>query len=133
VGVESEWVERLLAEAADDPAHRPALEAALMEATVWVFGTVDPPPVAGHALPGDAIALVDFEDDVGRVVPFFTSETGLRESLQELPDTDPQSINLAARDLFDLTRGERLLCNPHSAYATYFLPDEIAALLDGSS
>lgn len=124
-------LERLLAAAAGDPAQRPEFTDALLDADVYVLGTVEGDIVDGVVPAGASMGIASIDDEDGPLTPFFTSEQPLQEYLAARPGTDPRFVRLGCRALFEMTRGSRLVLNPFSAYGKMFLPDEVAALIAG--
>lgn len=124
-------LERLLAAAAQDPAQRPAFAAALLDSQVYVLGLVEGDVVGGVAQTGTSVRLLTVSDREGPITPFFTSERMVQATLAALPGTDPRYVRLGCRTLFEMTRGSRLVLNPHGPHGKVFLPDEVAALLSG--
>lgn len=118
-------VEKLLAEAANDPAAAPAFVTALLESTVIVPGTAS----------GDRTAnLADLlGPGRGSVQPFYTSEARLSETVDVVPGFERHFLALPCRMLWQMTRGATLVLNPHSTHGKEFLPGEIAQLLDGAA
>ncbi|MBZ8143382.1 endopeptidase IV, partial [Rubrivivax gelatinosus] len=119
-------LERALREAATDPARRPAFFELLLQSTVFVVGRSEGP--AGEALlaPGEGVALQEWRKGDGTsVIPFFTTLKGL----QRATPRDVPYLAMAARGLFELTRGATLTLDPMSVYGKEFAPDEVAALL----
>jgi hypothetical protein len=125
-------LERRLAAAATDPAERPAFARALLESEVFVLGTLDRPTVGGAAQPGTAMKLVTWTDHGGPTTPFFTSEATLQPALASRPESDPRFLRMKSRDLFAMTKGQRLVLNPYGANGKVYEPDEVAALLAGN-
>jgi SseB protein N-terminal domain/SseB protein C-terminal domain len=123
-------LERLLEAAARDPAERPAFTQALLEAEVLVLGRLDGGLVEGPIV-GESLQLFHLFDADGAIAPFFTSTWMLDATLQTRPDVDPHQVKLRCRELWMLTRGMRLVLNPHGPYAKVFAPAEIEAYLDG--
>lgn len=118
-------LEALLAAAAADRSHAPAFLTALLESTVIVAGTVADDGMA---------TLADLLDaDGSSVQPFYTSEERLRETLAVVPTFERNTLALPCRVLWQMTRGARLVLNPHSAHGKEFLPGEIGQLLDGEA
>ena len=124
--------ERLLATAARDPAERPAFARAILDSDVFVLGSTDRPTVGGIAQAGTLLRLVTISDDEGPVTPFFTSEAMIQAMLAARPGTDPQSLRLRCRALFEATRPSRLVLNPYGPHGKTFLPGEVDALLAGT-
>lgn len=124
-------IERLLVAAADDPAQRPAFSRALLDAEVYVLGSLDRPTVAGEAQSGTSMNAVTWADEDGPITPFFTSETALQQTLAARPGTDPRFLRLKTQDLFLMMRGHRLVLNPDGPGGKIYLPGEVEALLAG--
>lgn len=124
-------LERLLAAAAQDPVQRPVFAAALLESQVYVLGNVEGDVVGGVAQTGASVRLLSLADQDGPITPFFTSEPMLQATLATRPGTDPRFVRLGCRVLFEMTRGSRLVLNPHGPHGKVFLPDEVTALLSG--
>jgi hypothetical protein len=140
-------LERLLAVAARDPVEQPAFMQALLGSDVYVLGVLDPPPVDGVAQVGSNARLVGMTGqelagltgeqfvgmagEQGRITPFFSSESMVQATLAAWPGTDPDLLRLGCRALFELTKGDRLVLNPHGPHGKVFVPDEIDALLRG--
>jgi type III secretion system (T3SS) SseB-like protein len=129
-GEESLWVERLLGEAIEDSAHRPAFFKALLGATVWILGSVHPEPIGGVVAPGSTLDVLNLEDDDGSLLPFYTSESAVQATLDTAPALATRTVALLAQTFFDMTRGARLICNPHNDYSWYFDASDIEELLD---
>ena len=122
-------LERMLAAAAQDSAERPAFAEALLASEVYVLGSLDVPTVAGVAQPGTNARLVHFSDVEGQFVPFFTSEAAIRSSLAVRAGTSPSYLRFQCRELFEMTKGARLVLDPDSPYGKKYLPAEIESLL----
>lgn len=126
-------VEELLAAASRDAASRPAFYEALLDADIYVIGvsrsdTVENDPMTVEE--GSHLELQNWHDAEGATyLPFFTSLSVLSEAL----DSETPYITMTARDLFELTRGTRLILNPTHAPAKEFLPSEIDRLLSTGS
>ncbi|VXB48103.1 enhanced serine sensitivity protein SseB C-terminal domain-containing protein [Plantibacter sp. T3] len=118
-------IEALLAAAADDRSNAPAFLTALLESTVIVAGTVTDDGMA---------TLADLLDSDGSSVqPFYTSKARFQETLQVVPSFEQHLLALPCRVLWQMTRGARLVLNPHSTHGKEFLPGEVAQLLDGEA
>lgn len=116
-------LEQLLAQAASEPAHRPAFFHALLDADVWVLGYSHDRQLTADS----ALDLTHWEKaDGSTVIPFFTSE----HALTSVSEPEAPWIKLPARTLFELTRGESLFLNPKLETGKEFSAVEIAALLD---
>jgi hypothetical protein len=121
-------LERMLVAAAQDPAERPAFTLALLASEVYVLGSLDVPTVDGVAQPGTNAQLVNFSDDDSPFVPFFTSELTMHASLAARAGTKPNYLRLQCRELFELTKGARLVLDPDSPNGKKYLPAEIESL-----
>jgi SseB protein N-terminal domain/SseB protein C-terminal domain len=119
----------MLVAAAQDPAERPAFAHALLASEVYVLGDLDTPTVDGVAQPGTGAKLVNFSDAEGQFHPFFTSEAALQSSLAVRTSSSPNYLRLGCRQLFEMTKGARLVLNPDNPYGKQYLPAEIASLL----
>lgn len=118
-------LETALVAAAKDEAARPAFYEILLRSTVLVVPVGEPPEVVDGVAPRDTtLSLANIPINGQPHIPFFSSEERLT------PGT--QFLGLAAKVLFEVTRGSHLVLNPGSDYGKVFLPTEVAALLDGS-
>ena len=124
-------LERLLAAAAVDPAERPAFSSALLASEVYVLGTVDGDIVDGVVPAGAKLNLRGGNDASGPYTAFYTSEDTLSLTLSRHPEADRRFVRLNLRTFLEVAQGSRLLLNPDSPYGKEFLPDEIAALIEG--
>ncbi|WP_241606759.1 enhanced serine sensitivity protein SseB [Rosenbergiella epipactidis] len=116
-------LEKLLAQAATEPAHRPAFFQALLDADVWVLGR----SVAQQLTADSGVELTHWEKADGEsVIPFFTSE----QMLNEVCESGEPWVKLPVKTLFELTRGDNLFLNPKCSTGKEFSASEIAALLD---
>lgn len=116
-------LEKLLEQAAIEPAYRPAFFQALLTADAWVLGRSEDT----HFTADSALDLTHWEkSEGGRVIPFFTSE----QALTSVCVPEAAWLRLPVRTLFEITRGERLFLNPKLATGKEFSALEIAALLD---
>ncbi|MBT0728135.1 enhanced serine sensitivity protein SseB [Rosenbergiella australiborealis] len=116
-------LEKLLEQAATEPAYRPAFFQALLDADVWVLGrSVD------HTLTAEStVELTHWEKADGEsIIPFFTSE----QVLSEVCESGEPWVKLPVKILFELTRGNNLFLNPKCRTGKEFSASEIAALLD---
>jgi hypothetical protein len=127
----SKEIERLLASAAQDPAQRPAFAKAILDAEVYVLGSLDQPTVEGVAQEGTSMRLLTWSDGDGPITPFFTSEAALQRALAARPGSDPHFLRLRGRDLFGMVKGRRLVLNPQGPSGKVYLPDEVEALVAG--
>ncbi len=116
-------LEKLLEQAATEPAHRPAFFQALLDADVWVLGR----SVEQQLTADSGVELTHWEKADGQtVIPFFTSE----QVLNEVCESGEPWVKLPVRTLFELTRGDNLFLNPKWRSGKEFSASEIAALLD---
>lgn len=120
-------LETLLRLAATEPAHRPEFYQLLLESPLWVLGHTDNGVDGEQQVEsGSAITLQHWETASQQTtIPVFTS----LEAMQQSIDEDESFLQLAARDLFEMTLGEVLILNPDATYSKELLPEEISALL----
>ena len=102
-----------------------------MEGEVWVLGFTNQPAIDGKAQPGTRLSVAGWRDDVGPVVPFFTSEETLQHSIARREGSERRSVRLGTRDLLEIVRGQRLVLDPDSDYGRTFTPEDVDALLEG--
>ncbi|MGY5955885.1 enhanced serine sensitivity protein SseB [Kosakonia sp. BK9b] len=116
-------LETLLAQAATEPAYRPAFFRTLLVSTVWVPGNA----AEGEAIVDDsALDLQHWEKDDGTsVIPFFTS----LEALQQAVEDEQAFVVMPARTLFEMTLGETLFLNAKLPTGKEFTPREISHLV----
>ncbi|AMO47751.1 SseB protein N-terminal domain-containing protein [Kosakonia oryzendophytica] len=116
-------LETLLAQAATEPAYRPAFFRTLLDSTVWVPGSA----AEGDAIADDsALDLQHWEKDDGTsVIPFFTS----LGALQQAVDDEQAFVVMPARTLFEMTLGETLFLNAKLSTGKEFTPREISHLV----
>ncbi|MEO3739412.1 enhanced serine sensitivity protein SseB [Kosakonia sp. WA-90] len=116
-------LETLLAQAATEPAYRPAFFRTLLDSTVWVPGSA----AEGDAIADDsALDLQHWEKDDGTsVIPFFTS----LDALQQAVDDEQAFVVMPARTLFEMTLGETLFLNAKLSTGKEFTPREISHLV----
>jgi hypothetical protein len=124
-------LERLLQAAATDPAARPAFTQALLASDVYVLGTYDGELVDGVVPSGGSLQLVMIDEHEDYVTPFFTSQDSLRRFVAAHPENDGPFVRIACRDLFERSRGMRLVLDPESPFGKFFVGDEVDALLSG--
>jgi flagellar biosynthesis/type III secretory pathway ATPase len=97
-----------------------------MKATVFVIGKHDGSAADGRLLPGATVSIQSWQDECGAAfTPFFSS----LEILQREISTPCEYLALPAKDLFVLTRGQRLILYAGGGFGKEFLPGEIADLL----
>jgi hypothetical protein len=122
-------LESLLAAAANEPSRAPAFISELLQSMVVVPGVVSQADGGGQA--------ATFPPLIGRdgapVQPFYTSEERFQETIAAIPGFEGRYIGLPCRAFWEMTRGARLVLNPHSAQGKEFLPEEVAHLLDGAA
>lgn len=126
-------LERLLVNAADDPASRPDFYRALLDSKVCVIGWIgDRQPDENEedefvAQGGEQLSIQHAQHEGREVIPIFTSE-------ERVAAYAPGStyVALLARDLLEMTGPQELLLNPGSPYGKHFTADEVRGLLDGS-
>ena len=124
---ESEW---MLAGVAQEDEHH-AFFHDLLASQVYVLGIPEVPTNDGVGQRGLNVQLVKFSDCEGFFVPFFTSEVAVHASLVARRGTRPNHLRLRCRDLFEMTKGSRLVLDPYSPNSKTYLPPEIEALLAG--
>jgi hypothetical protein len=124
-------LERLLVSAAQDPAERPAFARAILDAEVYVLGSLDRFTVQGLAQESTSMRLLTWSDGDGPITPFFTSEDALQRAIAARPGSDPHFLVLRARDLFGMVKDQRLVLNPHGPSGKVYLPSEVEDLLAG--
>lgn len=116
-------LETLLAQAATEPAHRPAFFRTLLESTVWVPGTA----AEGEQVVEDsALDLQHWEKEDGTsAIPFFTS----LEAMQQAVSGEQAFVVMPVRTLFEMTLGETLFLNARLPAGKEFTPREISHLI----
>jgi len=124
-------LERLLEAATGDPAARPAFTHALLDSDVYVLGTYDGELVDGVVGSGGSLQLVMIDEHEDYLTPFFTSEDALRRYLAKHPENDSPFLRVRCRELFERSKGMRLVLNPESPFGKFFVADEVDALLSG--
>jgi hypothetical protein len=118
-------LEAALKKATEDPAAGPVFYRELLDSKVLIIPAGERPRIVDGAVPADTrISIANVSFDGKPHVPFFSSE-------QRLPPRT-EYLLLAARDLFQITRGAHLVLNPGSSHGKQFLPEEVARLLDGT-
>ncbi|MTD37780.1 enhanced serine sensitivity protein SseB [Erwinia sp. CPCC 100877] len=116
-------LETLLAQAATEPAYRPAFFRTLLESRVWVPGTA---AEDGAFSADSAVDLHHWEKADGTsVIPFFTSLQALEQAVQD----EQPFVVMPARALFEMTLGETLFLNARLETGKAFSPQEIRHLL----
>ena len=124
-------LERLLQAAATDPAARPAFTQALLASDVYALGTYDGELVDGVVRSGGSLQLVVIDEHEDYVTPFFTSQDALRRYVAAHPENDGPFVRIGCRELFERSRGMRLVLNPDSPFGKFFVGEEVDALLAG--
>lgn len=121
-------LEEALISASNDPASRPNFYKKLLESEVFVLGFTDSFEEGSKTLAeGSKLSIVNWEKSDGTsVIPFFTSLSALQKTLDE----ETRYVSLAARDLFEMTKGSTLYLNPKLDYGKEFRPHEIESLLE---
>lgn len=120
---------QILIEARTDPGRRPAFYHLLLAAEVYVIGKAGDQTGEKTLQPGSSVHIHHWQtDDGATVIPFFSSVEMLQKTIQK----KESYLALNARDLFEMTRGMRLVLDPNQAHAKPFSIEEVAALLDGS-
>jgi hypothetical protein len=125
-------LERSLANAASDPAHRPAFYRAFVAADVFVIQHGAHLPKDGQPFamrPGDVVELGRLELGGKSYIPVFTS-LGALESFAA--GATVNYLRLNARDFLTMTRGSALFLNPRSELYKELTAAEIAQILDGT-
>ena len=118
-------LEVALKNAADDPSSRPLFLRELLDSKVLIIPAGEKPRlVNGVIAQNTKIGIANIEFGGRPCVPFFTSEVRLPAGTEYLI--------LAAKALFQITRGAYLVMNPGLPYGKEFFPDEVARLLDGT-
>lgn len=116
-------LEKLLEQAAAEPAHRPAFFRLLLQADAWVIGQSDDEQVTAES----ELELQHWQTSDGQtIIPFFTSPQALHGVCGEEVD----GLRMPVRTLFELTRGKDLFLNPELPTGKAFSALEISALLD---
>ncbi len=116
-------LETLLAQAASEPAYRPAFFRTLLESSVWVPGSA---AEEGAVSADSAVDLHHWEKADGTsVIPFFTSLQALEQAVQD----EQPFVVMPARVLFEMTLGETLFLNARLETGKEFFPQEIRHLL----
>ena len=124
-------LEQLLEAAARDPAARPAFTGTLLSSDVYVLGTYDGKLDDGVVRSGGSLQIVMIDEHEDYLTPFFTSAAAMDRYLTKHPDTDKRFVRVGCRELFERSRGMRLILNPDSPYGKLFVADEVDALLRG--
>jgi hypothetical protein len=123
-------LERVLIQAAHDPAAAPDFYRQLLDSDLLVLGSI-----AGQedqnehfALePGDQINLVPGEKNGVRYLPVFSSQTRMQEYARD----ESKYLRVNGRALLDLTRGAPVTLNPASEYGKELSASQVQQLLDG--
>lgn len=120
-------LEAALRRAAEEPGYRPEFYRLLLESSVLILGHSNGTTNRAQTLEaGETISIQNWlRDDGSPAIPFFTSLTALRRSIEQ----EVTYMALPARSLFEITKGSPLVLNPKSSYGKEFFPNEIEALL----
>ena len=103
---------------------------ALLASEVYVLGRLDSLPVDGVAQPGTNAKLVNFRTRIAGSCPSSRPRQPCRP-VAARAGSSPNYLRLPRRELFELTRGARLVLDPDSPYGKNYLPSEVEALLAG--
>lgn len=123
-------LERLLIDAAEDPAARPAFYREILDEELFVI-TEGQTPEREREFVTDKdtsfqLRLLEIEDKL--YVPIFTS-------VERISAIIPNKMGFAAmkgRDVLAMLRGKELVLNPGADYGKMFSPEEVEGILDGS-
>ena len=123
-------LERSLAKAADDPAHRPQFYRDFLGAEVFVVehGPSRRPSGSRTLSVGEPVSFMTLDREGQAAIPIFTSLSCLQKSISE----EAAYLRMQARDFLELTRGSMLILNPGSDFGKEFLPEEVESLLNDS-
>jgi hypothetical protein len=124
-------LERLIMQAALDPALRPEFYRTIRTADFYVL---TPDNASAEAAPaGNQIDLVGWDGEQGRFIPVFTSTDRIEEALEGSFDSYSQII-LNAEELFSIliSIGQPATINPCSAYGKELTVDEMRGIADES-
>lgn len=123
-------LEHLLIMAGEDPAYRPLFYRELVRSNILAIQRGEPPaePEARVATEGDKLEIMQTEFEGKLYIPIFTSLPHLQTVIGETVTY----IEVNALEFMKVTQGAPLLLNPGSPYGKEFIPEEIAAIVDGS-
>src|SRR5258705_8921581 len=122
-------LERVLVQAAHDPAAAPAFYRQLLDSELLVLGSV-----AGHEdateqfalAPGGQIQLITGENNGSRYLPVFSSLKRMQDYVRQ----ESKFLRVNGRALLDLARGAPVTLNPASEYGKELTAREVQQLLD---
>lgn len=127
-------LETLLIQSATDPGARPAFYRAFLDGELLVIGEISNtiPSSGGYSVAqvGGRLSVMQMQGKDGKpLIPVFSSLPRLQEAITQ----QARYVQLKGRALLD-TVGTALpvVLNPMSPYGKEFLPQELAALMDGS-
>jgi hypothetical protein len=125
-GASETTLERLLRQAASEPAHRPEFYKTLLNSNVFVLGTAGRGNGSHELEGGSKIKIASWEKQDGSpAIPFFTSLSTLLKAI----DSEQTYLELPARSLFEATAGTTLFLNPKGDFGKEFSAQEISNLL----
>jgi hypothetical protein len=123
-------LERVLVQAAHDPAAAPDFYRLLLDTDLLVMGSIagqDDQSEQFALEPGNQIDLVSGEKNGSRYLPVFSSQTRMQDYIRE----ERKFLRVNGRALLDLTRGAPVTLNPASEYGKELTAREVQQLLDG--
>ena len=123
-------LERVLVQAAHDPASATEFYRLLLNSDLLVLGSIagqDDQNEQFSLEPGDQINLIPGEKNGVRYLPVFSSQT----RMQEYSRSESKYLRVNGRALLDLTRGAPVTLNPASEYGKELTADQVRQLLDG--
>lgn len=122
--------EKLLMNAAKDPAYRPQFFRELLSATLYVIegGELRKQHEVRTMETGETMQLLTTEYEGKPALVVFSS----LQRLQMYVTKHVNYLGMNAKDLFQATKGSTLILNPGASYGKVFLPNEIEQILDGS-
>ena len=119
-------LERLLRQAANEPAHRPEFYRVLLDSMVCVLGFEGEDDDEDDGL----LSIQNWEREDGiNVIPFFTS----LNALEEVIEGEQSYLEMPVKTLFEITLGATLVLNPSSEYSKDFMPEEVNSLLESGA
>ena len=119
-------LEESLKLAATEPAHRPNFYRDLLEATIYVLGSIAKEDEGLSLETGSKVNLIHWKkQDDSPIIPFFSSLKVLKQSIE----SEQSYLQLPAKVLFEMTLGTNLILNPRSSYGKEFFAEEIKNLL----
>lgn len=127
------YLEKLLRQAADEPAHRPEFYSVLLGSIIYVIGDTGKNSTESGKVDLEAGSKINIHNwkmqDGSPVIPFFSSLGMLQESI----DSELSYLALPSKSLFEMTLGTTLFLNPQSDYGKEFTPYEVEQLLNHES